>query len=105
MAPTSCIAEPSCEQNPVEPGFSGDLLTTLVPGRKLEARYVSKWRELQDSNPDLANPCFSPEFTQAVAAVRDDVEVGIIRQGREIVAFFPFQRRRGGRGIPVGGIV
>ena len=71
----------------------------------MEARYVCEWRELLDCNPDLANPCFSPEFTQAVAAVRDDVEVGIVRQGREIVAFFPFQRRRGGRGIPVGGIV
>src|SRR5437762_11584309 len=43
---------------------------TLIKGRELSAADFSVWHELQQSNPDLANPCFAPEFTQAVAAVR-----------------------------------
>ncbi|HLH52953.1 MAG TPA: GNAT family N-acetyltransferase [Verrucomicrobiae bacterium] len=105
MAPTSCIAEPPRDQDlVVEPNLTG-LEIRLIPGRRLLAEQVAKWHELQDSNPDLANPCFSPEFTQAVAAVREDVEVAILAQRGEIQAFFPFQRRFGGRGIPVGGVV
>jgi CelD/BcsL family acetyltransferase involved in cellulose biosynthesis len=66
---------------------------------------VKRWRTLRDSNPDLQSPCFAPEFTQAVATARYDVEVGIIEEDDEAVAIFPFQRKPGGRGIPVGGIV
>jgi CelD/BcsL family acetyltransferase involved in cellulose biosynthesis len=66
---------------------------------------MALWREIQDSNSELANPCFSLEFTQSVAAVRSDVEVAVVEQGREVVAFFPFQRKVGCRAVPVGGIV
>ena len=64
------------------------------------------WRNLQESNPELVSPCFSPEFTQAVAAVRPDVEVAVVQgMNNEIRAFFPFQRHHRTRAIPVGGIV
>ena len=66
---------------------------------------MALWRRLQDSNPELANPCFAPEFTQSVAAVRNDVEVAFISEGPEVAAIFPFQRRPGSRAVPVGGIV
>jgi CelD/BcsL family acetyltransferase involved in cellulose biosynthesis len=49
------------------------------------------------------SPYFSAAFTQAVAGVRDDVFVGIIEEAGKPVGFFPFQRRRGGIGGPVGG--
>jgi CelD/BcsL family acetyltransferase involved in cellulose biosynthesis len=71
----------------------------------LTAAHLSVWRELHQSNPDLGNPCFAPEFTHAVASVRDDVEVAFIQKGAETAAIFPFQRRQFSRGIPVGGIV
>jgi CelD/BcsL family acetyltransferase involved in cellulose biosynthesis len=73
----------------------------------MTARHAGIWRELQNSNEELSNPCFSPEFTQALAAVRDDVEVAFVQRGGEgeVVAVFPYQRRRAGRAIPVGGIV
>jgi CelD/BcsL family acetyltransferase involved in cellulose biosynthesis len=64
-----------------------------------------QWRALQDSNPDLASPCFSPEFTQAVAAARNDAEIAVIEEDGEVIAIFPYQRRPGARGVPVGGIV
>jgi len=78
---------------------------TLIPGGRLTSRQIAIWRELQYSNPELANPCFAPEFTQAIAAARRDVEIGLIRQNHELVAIFPFQRKHGARAVPVGGVV
>ena len=77
----------------------------VIPGAAMDSALLQRWRTLQHSNPDLQNPCFSPEFTQAVAAARNDVEIAIIEESGEVVAIFPFQRKAGGRGIPVGGIV
>jgi CelD/BcsL family acetyltransferase involved in cellulose biosynthesis len=77
----------------------------VIPGHALDSALVEDWRALQQSNPDLQNPCFAPEFTQAVAAARNDVEIATIEKHGGIVAIFPFQRKAGGRGIPVGGIV
>ncbi len=65
---------------------------TVIPGRDLDAELVRAWTELQVANPDLASPYFAPEFTQAVAAVRDDVEVAVVEERGQIVAFFPFHR-------------
>src|SRR5690348_2737239 len=88
---------PTCRAGPTGPA---SLKITLAPGSQLESEHLEMWRELQDSNPDLASPCFAPEFTQAVAAVREDVEVALVHQHGELAAIFPFQRRRGSRGGP-----
>jgi len=77
----------------------------VIPGEAIDSALFERWRALQESNPDLESPCFAPEFTQAVAMARNDVEVCVIEENGEIVAIFPFQRKAGGRGIPVGGIV
>ena len=82
-----------------------ELAVEVVSGRSLDQATVKAWKNLQDANQDLANPCFAPEFTQAVAAVRDDVEVAILEQDGEVAAIFPFQRKGPSRGVPVGGIV
>ena len=44
---------------------------------------------------------YSPEFTQAITAVRDDVEVGVMQESSEYVGFFPYHRI-GGIGKPIG---
>lgn len=77
----------------------------VIAGNAIDSALVEQWRTLQDSNPELASPCFAPEFTQAVAAARSDVEIAVIEQVSEVAAIFPYQRRPGARGIPVGGIV
>jgi len=77
----------------------------VIPGNALDSALLAQWRALQHSNPELASPCFVPEFTQAVAAVRNDVEIAVIKQDSEVAAIFPYQRRPGARGVPVGGIV
>lgn len=90
---------------PTDPTQVENCRISSISGAAIESELIREWRALQDSNPALSSPCFSPEFTQAVAAARDDVEVGIIEEDGDIVAIFPFQRRPCGRGIPVGGIV
>jgi CelD/BcsL family acetyltransferase involved in cellulose biosynthesis len=64
---------------------------------------VHAWSDLQRADPTLESPFFRPEFTQAVAAVRADVEVAILEEAGQPVGFFPFQRGRWRAGRPVGG--
>ena len=77
----------------------------VIPARDLDDGLVRAWTNLQIANPELASPYFAPEFTQAAAIVRNDVELAVVSEGGRIVAFFPFQRNRGSLGIPVGGIL
>lgn len=61
-----------------------------------------RWRQIQTSDARLASPYFCPEFTQAVAAVRDDVYIAALEDTTGIVGFFPFHRQRGRIGKPIG---
>jgi CelD/BcsL family acetyltransferase involved in cellulose biosynthesis len=72
------------------------------PG-KLAAGEWQVWREIQATNPAYASPYFRPEFAEAVAAVRGDVEVAVLKSGSEVVGFFPFQRGRLNLGKPLCG--
>jgi CelD/BcsL family acetyltransferase involved in cellulose biosynthesis len=90
---------------PADFAKAGNSRVKVISGKAMDTALLHQWGALQQSNPDFQNPCFSPEFTRAVAAARKDVEIGIIEESGEIVAIFPFQRKAAGRGIPVGGIV
>jgi len=74
---------------------------TNIHARELTSEMIGRWAEIQSSDAALANPYFCPEFTVAVAAVRDDVRVGILEDGNRKVGFFPFQCKRGGVARPV----
>lgn len=76
---------------------------TLHAGSRLTAEQIEAWKRLQQANPELDSPFFRPEFTQAVAAIRSDVEVAVVEKNGEPVAFFPFQRGKWDLGRPVGG--
>ncbi|MEV0970572.1 GNAT family N-acetyltransferase [Microtetraspora glauca] len=71
----------------------------LGPGEQAE------WRSMQDSQPHLASPFLSPEFTMAVGEVRDDAFVAVLTEGNETVGFFPFERHPLGVGRPIAGWV
>ena len=75
----------------------------LIPAEQLTPEHVAAWADIQRAEAALDSPYFRPEFTQAVAAVRGDVEVGVLEEGGEPVGFFPFQRGRGNVARPVGG--
>ena len=74
-----------------------------IPAVELTADQLSLWSQFQRADATLDSPYFRPEFTQAVAAVRSGVEVGILEDGNDVVGFFPFQRGKGNVGLPVGG--
>ena len=74
-----------------------------VGARELTDDDVRLWSVLQEAAPDLASPYFCAQFTLAVASARDDVYVGLLRDGGRTVGFFPFQRDEAGVGRPVGG--
>lgn len=64
---------------------------------------LETWTQWLRSDELLRSPCFHPEFTLAVAAVRNDVRVAVVEDGNGLAAFFPFQRNWMGFGRPVGG--
>lgn len=76
---------------------------TTIRARDLSAEHAAAWSNIQEADRSLDSPFFCPEFTQTVAAVRDDVEVAILEEGGTPVGFFPFQRSPSNVGRPVGG--
>ncbi len=59
---------------------------------KLSDADWSAWSQIQHGVRELDSPFFSPELTRLTAQIRDDVEVGILRDGERTVGYFPFQR-------------
>ena len=76
--------------------------TTIIPGKSLTPEHLLLWSDFQQANAALANPFFCPEFTSAVAAVRNDVWIGLVKEAGKVVGFFPFQRGKLPIGQPVG---
>jgi CelD/BcsL family acetyltransferase involved in cellulose biosynthesis len=74
----------------------------VISARELTPDQVAAWSRLQQADPRLDSPFLRPEFTQAVAAVREDVEVGILQENGQWLGFFPFQRNKDNIGVPVG---
>jgi CelD/BcsL family acetyltransferase involved in cellulose biosynthesis len=70
---------------------------------QLTADLTAAWLQMQTKDAALDSPFFRPEFTQSVAAVRDDVEIAVIEEAGRPVGFLPYQRDRGDIGRPVGG--
>ncbi len=74
----------------------------VIQPAELDNTLRQRWREIQNANAGFASPFFCPEFTEAVASVRNDVRVGVMEAGDRVVGFFPHQRRPFGFGRPVG---
>jgi len=63
---------------------------------------LETWRRLQATFPELQRPFFAPEYHQILGEVLPEVEVAVLREGDDVVGFFPFQRGNGGVARPVG---
>ena len=74
----------------------------VIDAKELSGELVSTWQEIQQAAPELRHPMVSTGFTLSVARHRSDVRVGVLRSGRGVVGFFPYQHERGGVGRPVG---
>lgn len=74
-----------------------------VPLDQLPPHLLALWREmLEDAGPDIG-PFLHPEFVRAVAAVRPNIEVGVLEDAGEIGGFLPYQRGPWGIARPVAG--
>src|SRR5207253_13701 len=75
----------------------------LIAVDELDSALLAAWRSIQWGDARFDSPYFCPEFTQLVGSVRDDVRIVVIENDGGPVGFFPHQRDRWGRGMPVGG--
>ena len=75
----------------------------LIKPADLTLEQLALWSHWQTTQASLESPYFRPEFTQAVAAVRQDVEIAVLTETGQTVGFFPFQRGTLNLGKPVGG--
>jgi len=79
------------------------MLGLLKPAISLTDHDIADWVAIQQCDPTYRSPFFRPEFTCAVADVRPDASVLLVRQQDRTVGFFPFMLRGQTLGEPIGG--
>ena len=77
-------------------------ISLICPG-ELGPAEIAAWQRMRQATPSLANPFLSPEFAMAVGRFRPSARVAVLTEGQTIAGFFPFEPRRFGRGVPIGG--
>jgi CelD/BcsL family acetyltransferase involved in cellulose biosynthesis len=75
----------------------------LVHPSELSPAEIAAWQAMQRTSPSLSNPFLSAEFAMAVGRFRPSSQVAVLTQGRSVVGFFPFERRRFGVAVPICG--
>ena len=76
----------------------------FVDASQLCGEIADRWSLLCANNHSLSSPYYDIEFTKAVARVRDDVEIAILRNPfEEITGILPFQRVNDFHAEPIGG--
>ncbi|MEU5889123.1 GNAT family N-acetyltransferase [Streptomyces sp. NPDC047461] len=74
----------------------------IVHPRDLTTGDLCLWNELHARAAPVANPFMSAQFTRSIGRVRSDTRVAIVRDGKEAVGYFPYQRGRLGHGRAIG---
>lgn len=67
---------------------------SMIPAKALTSDLEEKWSLLQQTDDDFASPFFCPEFTSSLALYRNDIYVALMKEGSEVVGFFPFRLGR-----------
>jgi len=78
------------------------LTADIVRPAELSDLDRAAWAELRATAPAFASPLLSPEFAQAVARVRADAAVAVLRRGGEVVGVLAHHRRSRGFARPIG---
>ncbi len=78
------------------------LTCELIPPNQLTRRDRGVWQAMIDATPAFASPILSPQFVDAVAAVRDDTRVAVLRQRGQPVAFLALHHRPSRFARPAG---
>ena len=78
----------------------------IIHPRSISGPILDRWHQLRSQSPAVFDsPYFDPEFTKAVARVRDDVRIAIAEVDDRVVGILPFQEVRPGHAVPVGGLL
>lgn len=75
----------------------------VIQPRELGPDHLRLWNEFREADPVYHSPFYAPQFTGAVARLRDDARVALLEQDGEIVGFLPFHFAGRGVGKPIGG--
>ncbi len=76
----------------------------VVGCSQLSDEILEAWNGMRADQPQHESPYFSVEFTQAVAAIRDDARLAIFRNtGGVIEGILPFQKTSSTYAEPIGG--
>ena len=78
---------------------------TKISARELDIGLSAQWQKIQNTNPDLVNPYFCFEYTQAVAAAKDNVYIGVMEKNNKVIGFFPWEQKSKDIIGQVGGIL
>jgi CelD/BcsL family acetyltransferase involved in cellulose biosynthesis len=76
--------------------------TTVCLPQELGSAELDRWREIRRGRPDFDSPFLSAQFALAVGRNRPAARVAIVEDGGSVVAFFAFERRPLGLGVPIG---
>lgn len=77
-------------------------VTTVKPG-ELTPDQVAAWSALLDVNEATDSPFFHPEYVRIIGSFRPQIDVGVVTDNGQPIAFFPFERHRRRVARPVGG--
>jgi len=80
------------------------LSVEAVPAGQLTTDHVAAWEAILVKAPLLRSPFLAPGWTRLLAECRDDVMVGVMRRGGQIVALLPYELGAEGEGRPVGNV-
>ena len=82
---------------------SGDQIQ-VIDVNQLTGEIALAWNRFREDQPQKESPYFAMEFTQAVAAIRDDVQIAVFRDADgAIEALLPFQKTSAAYLEPIGG--
>jgi CelD/BcsL family acetyltransferase involved in cellulose biosynthesis len=74
---------------------------SVVRPAELSSADIKSWHAMQSSTPAFANPFLSPEFAIISGELRPNARVAVLSEGSSTVGFFPFERTRSGKGVPI----
>ncbi len=78
---------------------------SVIRPTELGQAEIQAWHSLLRKSSSLNSPYLCPEFAVGVAQFQPAARVAVITEGSAIAGFFPFERRRFGAGVAIGGIL
>ena len=75
----------------------------VIRFRDMSDELIELWKSYCRAQAAYQSPFYWPQFTSAVAKIRDDVRIALFERKGEVVGFLPFHLTNSGAGKPIGG--